>query len=1823
MKWKKVLSVLLSAAMMMGTVSPGLDVRAAEDAVSNVTDINSNVTKSDVKNVTGSDQEDNRNENPGEGAKEDQTDRYDDAAESAQEGDVNSNQNGDVQDFGYGYTDERSAAKQQDADTEQGKIVYYDFQSYDSTIINDASGNGKAGVVRNYDAGGFQIIDTNIYGKDVKALSLPGGSDGGYLELPVGLLDGEESVTISTWVKLLTDTGYQRIWDLGSGTSSYMYLLSDGANDGFKGYSAAITTGGWSTEKGVSKGSNVDKNRWVLTTVVLDGTQMSLYENGSLVETKDTGISLQDMGHTSRNFIGYGQFGDDPTNAQFAEFEIYNYAMTADQVAGMYDVDDTGIVKGDAAALTLGDLSAVTADLSLPAEGENGSVIEWTSSDPAVITGDGKVVRPAAGQPDAQITLTATIKYQDASTTKEFQAVVPAMLGDEAIVEQDLAAINLVDLDSVVSNLQLPREGKNGSVITWESSRPEVIANDGKVTRPAAGEPDAEVILTASASFQMALGSKVFTATVLAEDEEVTITDYEPVFVTTTVGNVPSLPNTIKVTYSNGKTAKAKTVWNTPDKGDYAKPGKFEVKGKILGTKQVIKAEVTVSEQDDSHIVLQAEAFDLNDITLDGDSILTQNRSRTLAYLKLLDNDRMLYNFRKTFGADTKGAAPLGGWDEPTGLLRGHSTGHYLSALSLAYASTKDAQVKEKLDEMIHELRSLQMLSKGDPAAFETKGTDQKVWNTNPEEWGEGFISAYSPDQFALLEQYTPYATIWAPYYTLHKIIAGFLDAYTYAGNEEALDAAKALGKWVYQRLSACSQEQLTKMWDMYIAGELGGFNESMAKLYELTGDEDYLKGAKLFDNTKFFDNLSKNVDDIQGRHANQHIPQIIGAMEVYQATVQAGKEESYYFHVASNFWDMVTSRYAYSIGGVGTGENFKEPYKQAEYINGDRNCETCAAYNMLKLTKMLYQYDADNAKYMDYYERTLYNQIIASQNPDVTDNMHNGTTYMLPIGPGVRKDYGGDYDSFTCCHGTGMENHVKYQVAAYYQDDTTMYVNLYLPSSVTWQEKGVTVTQDTQFPSEVTTLTVSETQGQTAAAFDMKLRVPYWAEQGFEVTVNGKKQMEQAEPSSYVTLNGIKAGDVIEIRTPYGYHLDKTPDQLSGTDVASLMYGPFVMVAKSDSTKWKTLVLSNVLERSIKKVEEEKVPTLVTNGLTFRPMYDASNYAYHTYFKIMSGEGSGAYYEVTVNNSTPDRGSFEVNSELVKEGGDLIITAKPNDGYKVKKLTVDGKLVTMGEDNTYTVKNVQKNTEITGSFALINPPAQDNSAVEQTATVSAHFTAGWENLNGIKDQKFNPSVSNGGMGKGWGNWPQSKGAQCWVEYEWDAPVTINGSDIFWYDDGGDTRMPGEIKFQYEDENGSVQEAVLTSNPEDGKNIDRYNAFTFTTFTTTRLRLLMTVADNAAAIGIYRWVVTYEDQDQPAVDTGKLSEAIAKAEAMDTKAYTDASAAELKRVIEEVKGLLSKEDITEAQVEEGCKKLADAVNALVLKPVVDKSGLSSAIAKAEKIDTTVYTDASVSELKKVINEVKGLLSKADVTQAQVDEGCKKLENAINKLVLKPVVKPVDKSRLSSLAQTCGKEKQDLYTKASWDTFTKALNSARAILGKANASQQEVDNAFSTLSSSRDKLVKIKIVSTKKITIGKKEKIKLSASGYTFSLKKGKGIVTVNAKGQVLGKKTGKAVVQAVSKSGKMKVWNITVKKAPSKIVKLNKNTVTLKKGKKFTVRATLPKNTASYGFTYKSTNKKIATVNSSGEIKARRKGNCKIWVYTFNGKKKEIQVKVK
>ena len=1125
------------------------------------------------------------------------------------------------------------------AGEDDGLVLWYDFSNLDGTIVNDSSGNGRAGVVR---PTGSQVTtsDVNIYGTDYTAYSFQGGQPSAtntYVELPTGVFNGLEDMTVSCWVNMSEATGYQRIWDFGFkgdgsnfNTTSYMYLIPDGWNAGHTGYTAAITNSGWGDEKGPEKGEALETDKWIFTTVTFDGSEksMSLYEDGVLIGTEKTDVDLSVLEGADNALIGYGQHKNDIFSGMIADFKIYDYAMTAEQVADEFNIPDDQKVARDKEWLDLGDVSAVIDNLTLPIKGAAGSDISWESSNPDVIATDGTVTRPEAGSGDAKVTLTATIKAGDAQDTKSFEVTVKQQLTAEEIVNGDAEDLMLSGLAAVNENLTLPTSGTRGSTITWTSSNPDIIATDGTVTRPV-GDP-AEVVLTATVSYGDTSVEKEFTATVVPVYEKTDIVKVAAVEVETQTGMLPSLPGYVDVTYENDTTGKEKVVWPTDlDVADFSTAGTtVEVPGTIVGYDITVTATVKVTDTVSEAPAAVSTEFDLSDISLDGDNtIFAQNMGRDLEYLKIMDADRMLYNFRDAFGVDTKGAQPLTGWEEPTGLLRGHSTGHFLSALALAYASTGEAEYKEKMDYMVHELATLQAMSEGDPAAFKTQCTPndaaQSKWSKDPSTWGEGFLSAYSPDQFALLEQYTPYATIWAPYYTLHKITAGMIDCYEYGGNEEALEVAKGIGSWIYKRLSGCTDEaQREQMWAMYIAGEYGGMNESLARLYEITEDPMYLDAAKMFDHTSWFNDLASNVDVVQNKHANQHIPRIVGAIHEYAAT-----GDSYYYNVAQNFWDIVTQRYAYSIGGVGTGEMFKEPYRQGNNILGNEgrgeNCETCAAYNMLKLTKDLYNYDPDNAEYMDYYERTLINQIAASQSHDTTDWMHNGTTYMLPIDPGQRRGFDSDYGGFTCCNGTGMENHVKYQAAAYAKSADTLYVNLYMPTTVTWDEMGVSVKQETNFPSEHSKLTVNG-----SGDFTMKLRVPYWATAGFEVKVNDETICTNPEVSTYVEIDRAWSdGDVVEITMPYTLHLDKTPDKVDGSTVASLMYGPLVMVAQDDRDtyvpmNWYTVVLSENLEDSVEVVtgpdaEDGSVPHLVTNGLNFYPMYDAYNYRYHAYVKV------------------------------------------------------------------------------------------------------------------------------------------------------------------------------------------------------------------------------------------------------------------------------------------------------------------------------------------------------------------------------------------------------------------------------------------------------------------------------------------------------------------------------------------------------------------------------------------------------------------------------
>jgi uncharacterized protein len=550
------------------------------------------------------------------------------------------------------------------------------------------------------------------------------------------------------------------------------------------------------------------------------------------------------------------------------------------------------------------------------------------------------------------------------------------------------------------------------------------------------------------------------------------------------------------------------------------------------------------------------------------------------------------------------GTQQLEGWDNQTTRLRGHASGHYLSAIAQAYASTTydealRANFLAKMNYLIDTLYDLSRKSgkpakEGGPSVADPtavppgpgrEGYDSNLragairtdyWN-----WGTGFISGYPPDQFIMLEKGATYGTqdtqIWAPYYTLHKILAGLLDSYEVAGNKKALEIARGMGAWTYARLKVLPPETRTKMWGTYIAGEYGGMNEVMARLFRLTGDKQFIECARLFDNTNFFygnaaheHGLAKNVDTIRGRHANQHIPQITGALETFRNT-----NEMPYYLIASNFWEMVNQGYMYSIGGAAgarvpnNAECFiAQPNTLWEngFANGGQN-ETCATYNLLKLDRQLFMYD-QTAKYMDHYEQAIYNHILASVAEE-----DPGNTYHVPLNPGAQKRFGNaKMNGFTCCNGTALESNTKLQDSIYFRsaDNRALYVNLFVPSTLHWTERKVVVQQMTDFPYADTTRLVVKGAGQ----FDIKVRVPAWATRGFFVKVNGRDQQVAAKPGSYVSVGrNWRANDTIELRMPFHFYLDPLMDQ---PNVASIFYGPVLLAAEESGprTDWRQVTL-------------------------------------------------------------------------------------------------------------------------------------------------------------------------------------------------------------------------------------------------------------------------------------------------------------------------------------------------------------------------------------------------------------------------------------------------------------------------------------------------------------------------------------------------------------------------------------------------------------------------------------------------------------------------
>ena len=713
--------------------------------------------------------------------------------------------------------------------------------------------------------------------------------------------------------------------------------------------------------------------------------------------------------------------------------------------------------------------------------------------------------------------------------------------------------------------------------------------------------------------------------------------------VETVVGYLPVLPRFVRGVYSNSIDGpEVRVIWPAPvDNSQVMSPGTYTVEGTISGTTLQPKAIVTVKAAGaPSAPARKLETFTLDQVVLKPDNInhepkFSGNRDKFFSGLAASNPDDFLYMFRNAYGQDQPdGAEALRGWDSQETKLRGHATGHYLTAIAQAYASTAyDEELRAgfaaKMEYMVNTLYDLSQLS-GQPAEaggesisdptkvipgpgktefdsdLSVDGIRTDYWN-----WGKGFISAYPPDQFIMLENGATYggdnSKIWAPYYTLHKILAGLMDVYEVSGNEKAIEIVKGMGDWVFARLSQLPTATLINMWNRYIAGEFGGMNEAMARLSRITGEARYLEVARLFDNIKVFygdadhtHGLAKNVDMFRGLHANQHIPQIMGALEIYRDS-----EAPEYYHIADNFWNMATNDYMYSIGGVAGARNpsnaecfTAEP--ASLYLNGFSSGgqnETCATYNMLKLTRNLFLFD-QRAELMDYYERGLYNHILASVADDSPAN-----TYHVPLRAGSVKRFGNaNMNGFSCCNGTALESSTKLQNSIYFRstDNQALYVNLYVPSTLNWTERGVTVTQSTAYPEEDHTKLTIKGKGK----FDLNVRVPHWATKGFFVTINGKKANVEAVPGSYLTLSRKwKEGDTVELRMPFQFHLEPVMDQ---QNIASLFYGPVLLAAQEPEprTDWRKVTLdAKDISKSITGDPSKLEVTI--DGVLFKPFYE------------------------------------------------------------------------------------------------------------------------------------------------------------------------------------------------------------------------------------------------------------------------------------------------------------------------------------------------------------------------------------------------------------------------------------------------------------------------------------------------------------------------------------------------------------------------------------------------------------------------------------------
>lgn len=549
-----------------------------------------------------------------------------------------------------------------------------------------------------------------------------------------------------------------------------------------------------------------------------------------------------------------------------------------------------------------------------------------------------------------------------------------------------------------------------------------------------------------------------------------------------------------------------------------------------------------------------AQSFDLSEVRLLPGRV-RDNLERDSAWMVNISANRMLHSFRNTAGvfAGLEGGyesvKKYGGWESLDCDLRGHTTGHLLSAYGLMYAATGSDIFKQKGDSLVSGLYEVQ------------------------ETIGNGYLSAF-PEE--LINRNIQGKSVWAPWYTLHKLFSGLIDQYLYTGNKQALEIAQKMGNWAYDKLNGLSAETRALM----LRNEFGGMNEAFYNLYSLTGDDRYKWLAEYFYHNDVLDPLVAGNYDFGTKHTNTFIPKLIGEARKYELSGDKSGCE-----IASGFWNEVVGKHTFASGSCSQKEHFFNPAQFSKFINGYTG-ETCCTYNMLKLSKHLFCWNPD-ADVAEYYEKALFNHILGQQDPQ-----SGMVCYFMPLMSGAYKVYSTPEQSFWCCVGSGFESHAKYAESIYFHDDNTLYVNLMMPSVLNSESTGWGLTQQTGFPySDKTVITIDKTPGSKST---VALRNPSWSAKPV-IKINGKKMKITNTSDSYIRINrNWRKGDRIEIQYPMSLHLETTPDN---PDKAALFYGPILLAGNMGDEDVKTF-FSDPTVRNDYYTYDYKVPANLNDTL-------------------------------------------------------------------------------------------------------------------------------------------------------------------------------------------------------------------------------------------------------------------------------------------------------------------------------------------------------------------------------------------------------------------------------------------------------------------------------------------------------------------------------------------------------------------------------------------------------------------------------------------------